>query len=469
MRFLRKLLFKVLLVLLVLTSIFVVLPLVLFHKSVSSPKDDYVSTHEQVFYQSLDNSIQGLITDTNQDTIDIVVFESFLNRAIQKELSKDNHKFLNETYKDDLEYRYMKVFSDRIGLKGVWTELNDDSLKVTVGVDAIVTNKITYQTAVVMDLGVKLNESNQYQLSIDKIKVGKLGLPLGFGVKVTNFILDKLQGKTLDSFIKDSLPFGDFDSSTRTYRVGEDELTDYLYEIDPTFSALLKVIYKEELLTMDFSDNGFEIHLNMGKFRRLITDYDPVTFNKLESEGDKAALMSDIATAAAVDAVLNPLDPKITLDEQQLNQILDYQLKEKVSFEYPIKYKLNGVTKEYLFKSSVLFIKMIGDELSVHLLMTLSEKDQTEAFEMQFNLTTTVDMNANGDMVLTILSSNIGEITLDTVTLKSMIDIFDSNLMSGNSLVIPKEKLNEMFQGASLSFDDAYVESGKLNLHFGLE
>jgi len=455
----------------VLVGIFIVIPLVVFHKSVTQPLSDYNETHETMFYQSLDDHLQALIQDDNHDTIEVLVFESFLNRAIQKELSKDNPKFMNPLNEDDVEYRYMMMFSDRVGLKGVWTKMGDNALLVTVGIDVLVTQSVKYQTAMQIDLDIVLNESNQYVLKIDKIKVGKLGLPLKLGANVTSYILDKLQGKSLDEFVLDALPFGQFDSKELAYTVGESELTDYLYKIDPSFSALLKIIYEEALLYMDFSDDGFEISLNMGKFRRLFTDYDEVVFTKLENDADKAVLMADIASNAAMNAALNPFDPRIELDEVKLNQILDYQLQDKVAFEYPFKFKLNlnGVLKEYRFKSSVLFIKMVGSELSLHLKMMLSEKDGVEAFEMQFNLTTTVGMNVDGDMVLTILSSNIGEINLEIETLKSMIDIFDSSLMENDTLVIPKEKLNEMFQGANLSFNDAYVSSNSLYLHFGIE
>ena len=78
-------------------------------------------------------------------------------------------------------------------------------------------------------------------------------------------------------------------------------------------------------------------------------------------------------------------------------------------------------------------------------------------------------MNANGDMILTIIDSNIGQIDLDQETLSGLIAVFDENLMVGNTFVIPKEKINEMFQGSGIVINNSYVINGELRLHFGLD
>ncbi|PKK87071.1 MAG: hypothetical protein CVV63_02300 [Tenericutes bacterium HGW-Tenericutes-8] len=302
-----------------------------------------------------------------------------------------------------------------------------------------------------------------------KIQTGKVSLPLKTGANITSFFIERLQGKSLNELVVDSLPFGELNTDELSFSVGEQELTDYLYTIDPTFAALLKVIYQENLLVMDFSDAGFDLSLNLGIFRRLSTDLDEVPFTKLEDDQDKADLMSGIATRAALEMVTNPTDPKLRLTEAELNQILDYQLQDSVSFEFPLEFMLNGVEQKYLFKSTNLYVRMIGNQLSVHLKMTLEKENFVGAFMMQFNLVTTVEIDATGDMVLTILSSNIGEVDLDNAILKMMVDTFDDTLMQGSTMVIPKEKLNEMFQGAGLVFDEGYVEAGELVLHFGIE
>ena len=464
-----KILKKLVLFLVVIIVLFVVIPLVLLSKKTQAPLADYQTSSETAFYQDLNADLEALMTDTESDYIDLTMSEQFLNRAIQKELSKDNPKFQNDLYSDELDYRYMMLFSDQVGLKGVWTALEDDLIKITVGVDVLVGGNVVYQSALFVNLKIVLNDNDTYLFQILKIQTGKVSLPIKTGADITSFFIERLQGKSLNELVTDSLPFGQLDTDELSFSVGEQELTDYLYTIDPTFAALLKVIYQENLLVMDFSDAGFDLSMNLGIFRRLVTDLDEIPFTRLEDDQDKADLMAGIASKAALNVITNPSDPTINLTEEELNQILDYQLKDAVAFEFPLEFMLNGIEQKYLFKSTNLYVRMIGDQLSVHLKMTLEKEDFVGSFIMQFNLVTTVAIDVNGDMVLTILSSNIGEVDLDNAILKMMVDTFDETLMQGSTLVVPKEKLNEMFQGSGLVFDQGYVEAGELVLHFGLE
>ena len=92
------------------------------------------------------------------------------------------------------------------------------------------------------------------------------------------------------------------------------------------------------------------VSLNIGVFRRLVTDLDEPVFTKWDSEVDKAAFMASLAAQALMNMTVNPLDPRIDLNEADLNAILDYTLGEKVQFEFPIEFTLLGEEIEYLFK-----------------------------------------------------------------------------------------------------------------------
>ncbi len=469
MKFLFKLFIRIIIVLLVLGLIFVVLPLALLYKKTSAPIDQYVESSETGFYTELDNELSGLITDSNQESVTLHVTEAFLNRVIQKALSSDNPKYLDDTYSGEIEHDYMMVFGGVAGLKGVWTTLSDDQVKITAGADFVVGGTAFYQTGFEIVFDIVLAENDEYFLKVVKIQMGSLKLPLKQAYQLTNYIVNAVTSKSLNDLVDEYLDFGDFDASEFSFTVGETELTDYLYEIDPTFAALLKIIYKEELLVLDVSDTGFDVAINLGVFRRLNTDLDAPAFTKWESEADKAAFMSGLATQAAASVILNPGDPRMDLTEADVNAILDYTLGDKVQFDFPIKFKLNGNDVEYKFSSTNLFVRMTNDVLSIHLKMSLTKVGMGGSFDMQFNLRGNISMNANGDMVLTILDSNIGEVVLDQATLSSLISVFDANLMVGNTIVIPKEKINEMFQGSGLVINNSYVINGELRLHFGLE
>ena len=129
-------------------------------------------------------------------------------------------------------------------------------IKITVGVDVLIGGNVVYQSALFVNLKIVLNDNDTYLFQILKIQTGKVSLPIKTGADITSFFIERLQGKSLNELVTDSLPFGQLDTDELSFSVGEQELTDYLYTIDPTFAALLKVIYQENLLVMDFSDAG---------------------------------------------------------------------------------------------------------------------------------------------------------------------------------------------------------------------
>ena len=465
-----KRLIKLIIVLLLVIFIFVILPLILFYKELTPPINQYVSSSDTVFYESLNQELETLITNPNEDYIEMTVTEAFINRAIQLELSKSNQAYLDSESTDKIAYNYMMMFGNNIGFKGVWTKLSDNQVIVYAGLDyATSPNKVLYQTGIEIIFDIVLAEDNQYYLKISKIEIGKIKFPLKSAYKLASFIIKQLSSKSLNELIAENLAFGDFKETDFSFIVGEEELADYLYGIDPTFAALLKVIYQEDLLILDISEEGFDISLNIGSFRRSITDKDEPEFTRWDSVFNKAAFMASLSAQAMLNAVQNPFDPWIDLDESDLNSILDYTLGDKVQFEFPIKLRLNDEDVEYIFQSTNLFVRMSGDELSIHLKMTLSKTGMAGTFDMQFNLSSHVSMNANGDMVLTIIDSNLGEVELDSEILTMLFSVFDDQLIVGNNIVIKKETLNKMFEGSDIVFEDSYVTNGVLRMHFGLD
>lgn len=462
-----KFLFK-LIIPLAIIGIIIGLPLYLFSYRLTAPTAQYIAASENAFYTEIDTELSTLINDSNEDTVEFTVTEAFINRVIQKALSADNPKYQNPDNVGELAHDYMMVFGNNFGLKGVWTEITDNSLTIFAGADVILNNRPLYQTGFEMKFDIVLAENNEYYLKVNKIQIGKMNLPLRQALSLANWAVSSFAGKSLNDMIAENLSFGVFDTEEISFTVGENELTDYLYSVDPTFAALLKVVYQEELLILDISDDGFDIALRIGAFRRLLTDPNEPAFDKWESEADKAVFMTNLGTQAAINAMANPSDPTIDLTEADLNSILDYTLQDKVQFSFPITFELDGNEVEYNFESTNLFVRLNDDELSIHLTMSLNKTGMGGSFDMQFNLSSNVSMNENGDMILSILESNIGEIDLDQEMLASLFGVFDPNLMVDNTLVIPEEKVNEMFEGSGLVIEDSYVVTSKLRLHFGL-
>lgn len=466
MKFLFKLLMKLVITLLILIVVFVGIPLFLLETKTTPPLADYQSNSNA--FSDLNDELLGIMTDDNKDSISLSIKQEFINKAIQQILSKDNPKFQNPDYEGEPDYRYMMTFYNQVGFKGAWSKMTGNLIEIYVAADYYMGGNVYYQTAIKVDLIVTLELGNVYTLKIDKIKLGKLDLPLNVATGIVNFITETFQNKSLETLFSEAVPFGSFDQDTLTFTVDEAALSSYLYTIDPTFQALIKVIYNESLISFDFANEGFNININVGKFRKLTTDLTPVVYSPLTSEQEKTALMTTLATKAALNAITNPLDPYLDLTEVELNQILDFQLQDAVKFSFPIEFELNGSLQKFKFESTNLFIRMVNNQLSIHLLMRLEKENVVDVFEMQFNLFSTVSINSEGDMVLDIISSHMGEISLDQTILKAMFDTFDDTLIVGNQIIVKKETLNEMFLGLGLSFDQAYVLNGKLYMHYGV-
>ena len=463
-----KRLIRTIIVLGIIFFILIGLPMILFHMETSAPLGDYNDTQETVFFQSLDDELSALITDDEAEGVTFRIGDSFINRMIQKQITAGNPKFQNPANVGELEHDYMMVFGI-IGVKGVWTTLADDKLTVTAGADVVFGTTVVYQTGFEMEFNIVLAENQEYFLQIERIQLGAMKLPLDKAYDFANWLVQTIASKSLNDMIAEYLSFGVFDEEELSFTVGETELTDYLYDIKPTLAALLKVVYQESLLTMDISDEGFDIQLHLGAFRRLLADPDEPVFTRWESEADKAAFMTDLGEQAVLNAIANPLDPYIELSEADLNSILDYTLDEDVQFDVPFVLPLSGDEIEYTFASTNLFVRLNDDELSIHLLMSLSREGLAGSFDMQFNLSSTVSMNEGGDMILTIIEANLGQIDLDNEMLSTLIGVLDPNLMVGNTLVIPSEKVNEMFEGSGMEINDSYVIGSQLRLHYGIE
>ncbi|MGI6392777.1 MAG: hypothetical protein ACOX16_04125 [Candidatus Izemoplasmatales bacterium] len=464
-----KILLGILIALVSLLVVFVGIPLFLLNMKTTAPIEQYVEASETSFYTSFSQELETLITDSEKDEVFFRIDEAFINRMIQKTLSEGNPQYLNPENENQIAHDYMMVYQDIVGLKGVWTELSDDQIIVRAGADLVLGKTPIYQTGLEIVFNIVLSENDEYYLQIVNIKIGRLKPSLRRAFNLADTIITKLTKKSLNDMIAEYLAFGMFDTDELSFTVSETELTDFLYDIEPSFAALLKIIYKESLLILDVTDMGFDISIGIGALRRLITDPDEPLFTKWEDEFDKAEFMAAMAAQAVLNSVFRPFDPQIDLTEADVNAILDYTLGDDVKFEFPIEFTLGEEDIKYSFSSTNIYARMQDDVLTAHLRMMLTKEGMAGSFDMQFNLETSVSMNTNGDMILSITNANIGEAILDDDLLETLFAIFDDALLVDGDIVISKDKLNEMFEGSGIIINDSYVVDGKLRLHFGLD
>ena len=98
-----KLVFKIVGIVIGVILALVLFIVFMFYKDFKMPVEQYTQS-EEYFQKRLDDELQLIMSDTNKENIDVTLTEVFINQFIMRELSKDNPKYQNETYKDDLEY-----------------------------------------------------------------------------------------------------------------------------------------------------------------------------------------------------------------------------------------------------------------------------------------------------------------------------------------------------------------------------
>ena len=432
------------------------------------PLGQYVIASEHAFYTALDQELTQLIEDDDATTVSLTIDEAFINRMIQKTLTQHNPSYLDPDSIGQLAHDYMMVSGSHLGFKGVWIEWSDNQLIVRAGGDYVVNGSPIYQSGLVIVFDIVLTDLDGYCLKVSEITIGKIRFPLRTAMRLADFIVRSLTKQSLNELILEYLSFGEFDHEDFSFTVSETQLTDYLFAIEPTFAALLKVIYQESLLVMDLTDEGFEISLQIGVFRRMITDANPPEFERWESDLDYDFFMINLASKAIINATLNPIDPFVELTEIDVCQIIDYRIGEDVRFDYPFEFILDDEVIRYQLASTHVFIRMINDVLSIHLKVSLTKEGLDGAFEIQFNMNTTVSMNAQSEMVLTLIDANIGDVILDEDILETLFFLFDERLWSDGTIIIPQEELNTMLTGSLITIHDSYVIDGKLRLYFGL-
>lgn len=447
--------------------ILVSIPLIMFSKNYKVPTIQYSET-ETYYMKHVDNEFMALVEDETKEFMHTTLSEVYINQFIKNELFKDNTKYMDETYKGELEYKYMYIGSSgamKAAIKGIFSDIKEDQIDIILSVDMLAGKTKLYQTGVLLRVDIQ-NEEGTYVLRVNRVVFGRTRLPLKNGLSMTNYIVKKLNGKTLDEVINGSLPLGLFTSKDATLTIKEDDVVDYVQQSHTSYATLVELIYNNDLLQIDVIDDGINLGLGIGKLRRLSTDPNKPIFTPITSPAEQAAFMMDLNTRLAAGIISNPANPYVDLNEVEANQILDYALKDDVKFEQEFPVKISPTeTVMYKMESSNLFLTMAGNVLKLHLEFTISRESVVKTFNIQLNMNSTIAMDGE-DIVITMLDANVSTINLSHEEVMAIVDLYNPGMFVDGKLVITKQQLNEMFHGAEMVINDVEVINGQLRLYY---
>ena len=451
-----------------LSLILIAIPLIMFSKNYKVPTQQYAQT-ETYFMKHFDNEFQALVNDEDKAFIHTPLTEAYINQFIKNELFKDNPKYMDEAYKGELEYKYMHISSAggmKAAIKGFFTDIKGNQIDVILSVDMLAGKTKLYQTGVLLRIDITKDDAGTHTLKVNRVVFGRTKLPLKNGIGMTNYIIKKINGKTLEAVINDALPFGKYDPNNIAVVVEESDIIDYVTKAHVGYGTLIKLIYDHDLLAIDVVDDGIDLGLAIGKLRRPLTDPNQPTFDPLTSPEEQVAFMTSLNTRLLAGFIANPVNPYVDLTEIETNKIVDYALKDNVKFnqEFPIKISPTE-TVLYNIKSSNLFITMVDQTLKLHLEFTISRENIIKTFNIQLNMNSTIE-KVGDDIVITMLDAKISDIDLTHEEVMAIVDMYNPGMFENGKLTITKQQLNEMFLGAEMTIDDVEVINGQFRIHY---
>ncbi len=460
---------KVLLIIgIILTSLIILIsiPLIMFSKNYKVPEEQY-KVEETYFMKHFDNEFVELVNSDTKNHVNVNLTEVYINQFIKRELFKDNPKYMVSAYEGELEYKYMYVSdgSFKVGIRGLYTDVKDDQVDIILSVDLLAGKTRLYRTGILIRVDIETIDDT-YIFKVNRVYLGRTKLSLKRGLGIATYITKKINGKTLDEVINDSLPFGYYNKETVSLEVTENDVLEYAKEKHDGLGTLIKLIYEHDLLSIDVVNDGVSLSLNMGAVRKKTTDPSKPNFEPLTSPEEQAAFMVGLNGRLLAGFLDSPTNPYVDLNEIEANQVLDYSLKDKVKFiqDFPIKLSSTEVVNYYIESSNV-FLTMENSNITLYLEYIVKRDNEPKEFYIQIRMNATLEM-INDNIVITMVNASVGDINLTAEEVMEIVNIYNEGMFEDGKLTITKQQLNEMFSGAEMIIDDVKIVNGKLRIYY---
>lgn len=449
-------------------AILIAIPLIMFSKNYKVPVNQYSET-ETYYMKHFDDEFQLLQTTPSKQYINTTLTEIYINQFIKNELFKDNPKFMNPAYEGELEYKYMYVSSGggmKAAIKGLFTDIKGNQIDIILSVDMLLGKTKLYQTGVLLRVDIDHQTDGTFVLKVNRVVFGRTRMPLKNGIGMTNYVMKKINGKTLNEVVNGALPLGVFESKNATLTIKESDVIDYVQKSHDGYGILVKLVYDHDLIEIDVIEDGVKLGLGLGKLRKPTTDPTRPVFEPLTTPEEQVAFMGSLNTRLAAGFIANPANPYVDLNEIEANQILDYSLKDSVKFSQNFPIKISPTeTIEYTIESSNLFLTMAGSTLKLHLEFSIARENVIDKFYIQLNMNSNIDM-VGEDIVITMIDAYVSDINLTHDEVMRIVDMYNPGMFEDGKLTITKAQMDEMFLGAQMIINEVSVVDGQLRIHY---
>ncbi|NLB85202.1 MAG: hypothetical protein GX794_03695, partial [Acholeplasmataceae bacterium] len=334
MKKLFKLIFGLIAGVIILAIVIVVATFVLLRDNTQAPTDEFHANQNIVLVDELANSFDDYFSGQTT-SINASITQGNFNGIIYKKILEKNPNYLQGTDTASNDYKYIS-HQNEFGIRGIWVEFADKQIIITLGIDSLLGFRFPSAARLYLGLDLEAAPENEIVVSIEKIKLGKIGISKGglftrllkkSGVDVSNEI---------NEFLKDSNgeSFGYFNQDELEISIYKDKLLGMLSDDSSAlnvFKALFDLSEKNELLSLSLKKTGLEIDLDLNKMKDNDSLYQVPEAERITTEEQLNQMLANKSLDLVLSAHAKQADNfYIQLTENEVNKIIDYYMKDQV-------------------------------------------------------------------------------------------------------------------------------------------
>ncbi len=465
MKKLFKLIFGLIAGVIILAIVIVVATFVLLRDNTQAPADEFHANQNIVLVDELANSFDDYFSGQTT-SINASITQGNFNGIIYKKILEKNPNYLQGTDTASNDYKYIS-HQNEFGIRGIWVELADKQIIITLGIDSLLGFRFPSAARLYLGLDLEAAPENEIVVSIEKIKLGKIGISKGglftrllkkSGVDVSNEI---------NEFFKDSNgeSFGYFNQDELEISIYKDKLLGMLSDDSSAlnvFKALFDLSEKNELLSLSLKKTGLEIDLDLNKMKDNDSLYQVPEAERITTEEQLNQMLANKSLDLVLSAHAKQADNfYIQLTENEVNKIIDYYMKDQVMGAKTIELGSKMLVMETLTPVMV----VLNNKLFFAIKLKMYFEDTPgEAFETILKMEATPTVN-NNDLVFVLGDLSAGETSLSAQDLDGILALLgNSDILSDGELVIPD--FANQFSTDQLVFSQMTVSSGYIKMDF---
>lgn len=449
----------------ILAIILVVAAFIFLRDNTQAPADEFHDNQNIKLVEELSNSFDDYFSGKT-NSVSTTITQGNLNGIVYKKLLSKNPNYLQGTNTELEDYKYL-IHQKEFGIRGIWFELEDNQIIITLGFDSLTGIKFPTTARLYLEIDLEAAPENEIVILIKKVKLGKISISMG---RFVNKILDKSGldlTDTIESFLKNSHgdSYGNFIQEDLKIVIYKDKLVDMLSD-DPdalnVYKALFELSNKNDLLSLSLKKTGLNIGLNLNKMKDDTPIYQVPEAERITTNEQ----LNQILVNKSLDLVLSAHAKEtksfyIQLTEDEVNKIIDYYMKDQVMASKTTEFGNKKLVMEVL--TPVMIVEENEMFFAIKMKMYF-ETTPSESFETIFKMKATPTVRDN-DLVFALGNLIAGETSLTVEELDSILVLLgNSDILNNGELVIPD--FANQFSTDNLIFSKMTVESGFIKMDF---